>query len=612
MRIKIITLTILLLSYNLTFSQKKCKIIDEKDINKVVVNLNARTGIIENDNYPPYEVNENGYIILEIEDINLFRYNITISEFQNNVINSTKLSEGNTQINIDPTVFNLSDLNLDIEVMTHAITDKTKKLRKMEKEIDKLYDKKNKLDQEFQINESKYFDTKSRLNHILEIDTEILILNANLDNLTSIDKGDRSKDQINKINQINKEITKLTLDRKTHNLRNNIKKDSLFINDFETNIKIKHKQEIFKLEDTIADKIFEYKESKEDDSTDDELKQSYNTALKKYVNSINELNEISDFYQRLINLLYSDQSYQEINNQKIKLTNNFLELENVSRDDILKYSYEKLRNIDIKFFELSEAYSRIHDKTENIKATFNKISISHNQINTNVYHKFFQQLAKVYDAINETNFTLKYQTLILSDNADLIKFNFVAEPHSNIPSSVETQPINFNYDVKIKGGLKLDVSTGLFWNFGVNDNSYRFQSISDSTTKVIKEGNENVFIPSFGFLINAYERSNNNFKIGGNFGVSTNTERLNYYLGASLLIGRSERVNLNFGIVGAQVKTVSDMYNTEEILNIPIADLPNEVPLMNPNPFKVGLYFGLTFNLLDIKNKESLSKVSKL
>ena len=76
--------------------------------------------------------------------------------------------------------------------------------------------------------------------------------------------------------------------------------------------------------------------------------------------------------------------------------------------------------------------------------------------------------------------------------------------------------------------------------------------------------------------------------------------------------GKSERININFGFAGAQVDRVSDLYDTDSPIQVPIADLPNEVPLRNPSPFKIGGYFGITFNLLGTKNKETLSQISSL
>jgi hypothetical protein len=404
----------------------------------------------------------------------------------------------------------------------------------------------------------------------------------------------------------------LKTERSSLNLLNNIQTDKDLITAYETTINEKHQTELNTLVDELAEIEHNYKKKVLEDNTDNARLENFNSALEAYSKSLAELNEISDFYQRLVSILYSDQSFEQIKLEKDKLARDFFKIDNIGRDDILKYCYQRLRIIDTKYTKLAQAFSLVSGKSDKAKEIFDKISAFNGQIKTSTYHTFFLQVAKVYDAINKTNFTLRYQTLILSDNADLINFNFNAQPHSNLQASVETKPINFKYDVKINGGVKIDVSTGVFWNIDLNDNSYRFESQTDSTTLVIKEKNKNQFLPSFGLLFNIYRRSNKDVKFGGNIGFSTNSERLNYYLGGSVLFGKSERLNLNFGLAGAQVKTVSDKYDTDEIINVPIADLPNEVPMRNPSPFKVGFYFGVSFNLLGTKNKDSLSQISTL
>ncbi len=54
---------------------------------------------------------------------------------------------------------------------------------------------------------------------------------------------------------------------------------------------------------------------------------------------------------------------------------------------------------------------------------------------------------------------------------------------------------------------------------------------------------------------------------------------------------------------GAQVKTVYQ-YDIEdgEFINSSVEDLPDEVALMNPGPFRLGMYIGVSFKF--IRQKE--------
>lgn len=582
---------------------------DKRDI--IDISYDARKGIMLNDK-PPYVVSQNGYIIFEIKDINLFRYSVTLTELQNNIINSTKLSEGNTQVSIDPTVFNLTDLNLNIQVVPVVPSDETKALVDLEKEKTDIKKKIEKKKTEIQNAESEYLNSLTRVEKFNKIEEELIELRSELSLLTGIDEKERDKAQ--KKNEIERNISRKTTEKEILNFNNKIDNDNTTIEDYLETLKNKLESELDTLNIKLSDAEHNYRKKVLDSKSQNTQFKNFNTSLEAYSVALRRLNELTDFYQRLVSLLYSDKPYAEIRTDKTKIAYDVTEIENASKDDILKFSYDRLRDIEKKYMELTVAYSYIPTKAaaQDAKEIFDKLSAFNAQIKPSSYHTFFMQLAKVYDAINESNFTLKFQTLILSDNADLINFNLSAQPHSNLPTSVETKPINFKYDVKIKGGVKIDVSTGVFWNFGLNDKTYRFESQDDSSTLVVEEDNENLFTPSFGVLFHVYKRTSKDIKFGGNIGFSTNAERLNYYLGASVLIGKSERINLNFGLAGSQVDRVSDLYDTSETIQVPIADLPNEVPLRNPSPFKLGGFFGVTFNLIGSKNKETLSQISKL
>lgn len=606
-------LSIFILYYINTYSQS-----NRYGSEKIQIKFNAQKGIA--DQYPSYEVKQNGYIVFEVEDINLFRYAVTLTEIQNNVINSTKLSEGNTQININPTIFNLSDLNLNIQIGPIVTTNqRTTALVNFEKVIN---DNKREMEStllDIEKNNTTYLAKKERIDKINELKIKSLQFNSSINYLKGLDKSDITQPQKQEIIDLEKN------ERDNQNELNTILQissydaDNLYVTNYEINIRQPLQNKLDSLKSILANFELQYKQNILNDSTNNSRFKNFNTAIEEYNISLSKINELSDFYQRLINILYSDQSFAEIDLEKQKAARDIFQMNEINRDDILKYCYKRLRDIESKFNKLSTAYKYILDVAEldEIKAKkageiYDKISTFNSLIKINAYSSFFLQIAKIYDAINISNFTLKYQTLILTDNADLIKYNFKAEPHSNLLSSIETRPIEFKYDVRIIGGVKIDISTGVFWNIGLNDETYRFERESDNTSLVIKEKNENLFIPSIGVLFNIYKRSNKDIKLGGNIGFSTNTEKINYYLGASLLVGKSERINLNFGLAGAQVKRVSDLYDTDKSIPVPFTDLPSDVPLRNPSPFKIGAYFGITFNLLGTKNNETLSQISKL
>jgi len=564
----------------------------------LVISYNAQTGNATK--YPVYKIFQDGYIIFEIRDINLFRYTVTLTQVQNNVINSTRLSEGNTEININPNIFSVSNLALDLpsfyvkkDLDTKVLSDFTKVQSDTELSMSR---------KKWEIEESvsNYKNAIERCNKREEINNKIADIDSNISKLM---KDKEKKISLNKVKQ------ELVLELSKINLLQTDSSDKAFISNYPT-LKDTNTKELQELENKLNEANFNYNSKLNEQENANANLFNLNFSIENYNNSLIQLNGLSNLYHRLINVLYSDQKFEVIQIERDKIVKDVFQINEASADLILKYAYERLKNLQTNYLAFLQAYSNITKPDDTIKEINNKLTTFQNQIDIEKYQSFFLQIAKVYDAINERNFTLKYQTLIVSDNADVISYNLLCMPQMNLPSSVETKPINFKYDVKIEGGLKIDISTGIFWNFLANNNKYRFEEVTDSTTRVIKEKNKNMFIPSFGVLFNLYKRSNKNLKFGANFGISTNTEKLNYYLGLSLLFGRSERVNLNFGIVGTQVDMVSDKYDTNEILQVPIGDLPSSVPLRNPSPFRFGVFVGLSFNLFDSKNKETLNKIS--
>ncbi len=593
-----------------TFGQKhKSDTTDNKNLEIV---FNARSSSI--DHHPVYEIDQDGYITLEINDINLFRYSVDLTEIHNNVINSTRLSEGNTKVNIDPSLFKLANINLNVNVASIQKSNEAKELARINlKRID-LKKKKENAVHALKDAEYYYYKCKSRIDSIGKIDNKLENIKDGIsllgdDKLTKEQKVERKKllkSQYELENKKNYLLKEYSFDI-----------DSAYVKEFDKTLEDTLLMTIKLYTDSLDNVEYKYKAKVIDNETDEFKYENFNLALKRYMLALRELNELSDFYQRLVSLLYSDKSFIEIEKDKFKIANDVLHVNEAEKDDILKESYGRFRKIEENYQMLTEAYSDVeaitngnNDKSK-IKEKFNSISAFNKQIEYKYYQQFFEQLATVYDAINASNFTIKYRTLIISDNADEISYNLKATPHTNLPYSVETNPIDLKYNVKINGGVKIDVSTGIFWNIGLNDKSYRFEEVDANSSKIIEESNEDHFKPSLGVLFNVYKRSNKNIKFGGNVGFSTNSDKLSYYLGASMLIGRSERVNINVGFAGTQVQRGIDKYTPGETIPVAISDLPNEVPLRNPSPFKIGAYFGISFNLLGTKNKNTLNALSR-
>lgn len=569
---------------------------------------------------PIIPVHQNGIIIFEVTDINLFRYKVSHIQVQDNIVNSTPLSEDNdVEIEFDPSAFNLTSLDLNIPILTYKNTEIVKNITNYERDI--LGKKGEILEVEKSLDQAK---------------NDIKVLKQEVAKYKALEE-DRNRAELKRDDLIEtKEVgSQFTEDQEADlayysklvtDINNKLKEfDGAKIKDFEDRIAIfETKTEpdfTFRIK-SLTNSLRSFENQRENavrrDNSNNAKIRDFDQVLEAYQSAIHDLNKLSELYVRLVANLFQEGSRIEIENERDKIIGDFFgdsfpDILMFSRDDILDQSYERLNQVLYKYYDLNKEYNKYAGDVKQIDVAFEKIKIFNEQINRASYQPFFLELAKVFDATDPKFFTLKFRLSKITDNADLVNFQLRGEPQKKVPGSIVIKPITIDYNVRIVRGVKIDVSTGLFFNIGVNNSDYRFvDGTEESTTMVVEDESKSLFSPSIGFLFHVYPRSVQDVKLGGNIGFSTDTEQLNFYLGASLLLGKSERISVNFGLVGSQVNKPSGEFTPGTIIQQPVSELPSEIPLRSPAPYRIGAYMGVSFNLIGNKNKQSLSQVTKL
>jgi len=96
-------------------------------------------------------------------------------------------------------------------------------------------------------------------------------------------------------------------------------------------------------------------------------------------------------------------------------------------------------------------------------------------------------------------------------------------------------------------------------------------------------------------MLNFGSTSSAPIKIGGNLGigVAVNEKKsINFFLGPSISLGRTNLINLNFGLSTSRLTRLSE--------GLKVGDsYAAKIPTIDR--YELGLYFGLTFNLASIK-----------
>ena len=181
------------------------------------------------------------------------------------------------------------------------------------------------------------------------------------------------------------------------------------------------------------------------------------------------------------------------------------------------------------------------------------------------------------------------------------------------------------YSFLIKGGFKIDFSTGFTYNT-LKDKSYQIidagnkveptyyidkffnttDSIVSTTTvnlKSIELLKKDISI-GVSALMHFYSRSGNLINYGGTFGFVLNTNaEFNYLLGGSLIFGQKQRFIFNSGLAFGQVNQLNPKYNAEKIYTESQLSGVSDSQL-TIKKWDMGYFFGISYNLGSINRKE--------
>lgn len=149
-------------------------------------------------------------------------------------------------------------------------------------------------------------------------------------------------------------------------------------------------------------------------------------------------------------------------------------------------------------------------------------------------------------------------------------------------------------NIPVFGGFKVNASVGV--GFGQFFNQPLDYFVRDS---VIRSEDKDSFYPIIATFIHFYGQSAGNTSFGGAFGIgfpiitSDNVQSASFFFGPSLIIGRSERLVLSAGLVGAKVERLAQGFRVgDEFIS-----QANVVP--TKSVYELGYFAGLSFNLFN-------------
>ena len=306
----------------------------------------------------------------------------------------------------------------------------------------------------------------------------------------------------------------------------------------------------------------------------------FNSLSNAYV----KLKTVEAFYKSLTDLVSSDISTIQLIELKTGFFKQFISLE--IEDD--NYEVPKI----------SEYYSTLStlilnnapEILKNNPAKKSEIELIIENTNKLIESNVLSKLVVLYASINEETFTVN--TFMKKPDADEVIINISAKPNATFKSGKE---INIEIPLLVSGGFKVDFSSGIFVS-SIVDKSYvnkpNFDSDTISGYRIVEEisGNNNFSYGLAGYM-HVYWRCNKEVNIGGSLGVGIDQNTQTKIMpGICLMLGRKNRFILNAGAAIGKYKELSNIHYTDYLYK-------SKVDIIYSEPYKVGWYIGLSYNL---------------
>lgn len=161
-------------------------------------------------------------------------------------------------------------------------------------------------------------------------------------------------------------------------------------------------------------------------------------------------------------------------------------------------------------------------------------------------------------------------------------------------------PDKYSYNIWVKGGLKIDISGGLFIT-SLMDREYETQD--SGTDKLIYEKNKGNYDFGFGSTINISVRGGSWIRPALSVGaLFTANQKFQILSGVGLILGKEERIVLHGGLAMGTISKISNNYKAD---GSTAYNLGTSGTVPTTNKFSFGHFFGITYNFGKVKKAES-------
>ena len=190
------------------------------------------------------------------------------------------------------------------------------------------------------------------------------------------------------------------------------------------------------------------------------------------------------------------------------------------------------------------------------------------------------------------------------ENIDVVKITVKRTPrHGNI-----REPKEYPFKIWVKGGIKIDVSAGVFIT-NLVDKDYSLIKVSDATDNepgksVIYENNQGDFRYGFGSLVHTSFRSARWVRPTLSFGavfIGDQNPKVQLLTGIGLVLGKKQRIILNYGLAMGSVSKISNGLVADGTTEY---EFTSEDNIPQTERFSFGQFFGITYNLSKVRTQK--------
>lgn len=418
---------------------------------------------------------------------------------------------------------------------------------------------------------------------------------------------------------------------------------------FSTNNKIKSEKNLDSIINTISlriEKVDSLIKVKDQTLQNEKYYIKLKELIDEYKNEYEKLQFLYVFYISFKNIIFSSSTITDIKVKKKQLINSAkkafeTEIENNTKQLISSTNKAFKTNIENNTKQLSSSKKKISKVTAGfelnelnelpikvfkIKSNLNNIIINiqdlsvkepaknkiitfHSNINMSIIDNLVQGIITMNNSINSYIWNPSISLANFDYRTDDLEIKVKLEPINN-PFGIIAPPKDYPFSLAIDRGTKFNISVGTSFLFGLNDFQYKWSPNPENNTSSIltRENSAGDFSPYLTTFLNIFWRDNSQVKPTINIGLGTNIDKISYFLGGGLILGRQERVIFHAGVAGLNVRTpsksIEDLFKKNNNLNSIIIEQPFD-EVLNQNivteKYRIGYYFGFSYNLSDNK-----------